>query len=149
VEILLLNGADPNVKFNGFSAWQNCLNTETLNPATRVSLLKLLLLNGADANACFKTKTNGQQNALAVIQRWFDEFLAGNAQAAEWMMMRTASAVPAATLAQLKLDVIELKEMLIKAAAKDVHDKVQTKSSKMSGERVTLFVKRMLGRGRK
>jgi hypothetical protein len=156
---LLQNGADPNIKFNGFSAWQNCLSTEYKNPVRRVSLLKVLLLHGADANACVETKMDGQQTALAVIQRNFDEFLAGNPQATQSIILRsrvdnptlTIEAVSAETLAQLKLDIIELKDMLIKASAKDVHGKVRIRSLKINGERVTLLIKlkRILGKGRK
>jgi hypothetical protein len=159
VHILLLNGSDPNVEYEGSSAWQNCLSTPAriYNPDKWVPLLKVLLLHGADANECVETKTNGQQTALAAIQQSFDGFLTGNAQATQDIMRRfrlyesttATEAVSVETLARLKLDLIELKELLIKAGAKDVHGKVRIKSSKMYGEQATLLVKRMFRRGGK
>lgn len=156
VQILLLNGADPNVKFNGFSAWQSCLYTKTDNPVKWVSLLKLLLLQRADANACITTE-HGRITALVVIQQCFDEFVAGNAQATERIMRRfelhnaqaVTGAVSAKTLDQLKLDIIELKRLLIKRGVKDVHGKVRNKISRIYGELVTLLVRCSHERGRK
>ena len=169
VQTLLLNGADPNAKFNGFSAWQNCLYTDIEDtPVKWVSLLKLLLLHGADANACIETRQNGRQTALVVIQQCFDEFVAGDAQATELIMNlcegKNAQAIARAglaeTLAQLKLDIIELKELLIKGGAEDVHrgtnnastqsnavhGKVMNRRSRTYGDRVTLLVKRLFRR---
>jgi hypothetical protein len=159
VQTLLLNGADPNVKFNGFSAWQNCLYTQTRNPVKWISILKLLLLNGADANACIEPKRHCQQTALVVIQQCFDAFVAGNAQATEQIIEQLkhytgnaqaiTGAVLAEMLARLKLDIIELKGLLIKGSARDVHGKVGNRSSRIYDERVKLLVRRLLGRGRK
>ncbi|KAI4701438.1 hypothetical protein J4E81_003178 [Alternaria sp. BMP 2799] len=155
VQTLLLKGADPNFKFNGFSAWQNCLFTPIVNPVKWISVLKLLILHGADANACVETRKQGTKTALVIIQENFDEFLAGDAQATERMKQRFAShsatvpCFPASekTLAQLKLDVIELKELIVNPRA--VQGKVGNRTSKMFGERVTLFVKRVFGKGHK
>ena len=157
VETLLLNGADPNLKFNGFSAWQNCLYTETDNPVKWISLLKLLLLHGADANACIETRNEGQKSALNVIKECFDEFIAGDAQATEGIIMRFTSryeeavteTVSAETLAQLKLDIVELKELLIERGTSGVHGKVENMRWRLFGKRVTLPVRRFLGRGHK
>lgn len=170
VQTLLLNGADPNAKFNGFSAWQNALYTQTDDPVKWILLLKLLLLHGADAEACIESRHNGRQTALVVIQQEFDDFLAGDARDTKKVQSYVecahapamTEAVLAETLAQLKLDVIELKDFLINGVAKDVqrgtnnastqsnvHGKVGNRSSKMYGERATLLVKRLLGRDRK
>ncbi|KAI4921490.1 hypothetical protein J4E85_008835 [Alternaria conjuncta] len=153
VQTLLLNGADPNLEFNGFSAWQNCLYTPNKNPVKWISILKLLILYGADTKArieterCFKIQ---KQSALVVIQEHFDKFLAGDAEATDDMekrfKSRTASGnetVSAETLAQLKLDVIELKRMISKG------NKVANMTSRILGERVTLRVRRLLGGGHK
>jgi hypothetical protein len=161
VQVLLLNGADPNVKFNGFSAWQNCLYTENRNLAKWISLLKVLVLHGADANACIEVDLRGgeheQLTALAVIQRRFDKFVTGDAQATERIMRCfkregaediTGAASPE-TLAQLKLDIIELKKLLIKRGARHVHNKFKKGSSRIHVKRVTLLFRRMLGRDRK
>ncbi|KAI4631838.1 uncharacterized protein J4E87_002544 [Alternaria ethzedia] len=148
VQTLLLNGADPNFKFNGFSAWQNCLFTPIENPVKWVSILKLLLLHGADANARIEKYKEGKKTALVVVQANFDKFLAGDIEATKRMKERFASRsatvphfpVSEKTLAQLKLDVIELKELIANPRA--VQGKVGDRSSKIFGERVTLFVKR-------
>lgn len=155
VRTLLVNGAHLNLKFNGFSAWQNCLYTRVDNPVKWVSILKLLVLHGADTNACVETKKEGKKTALVVVQENFDEFLAGDAQATERMKERLASRratvpcfpVSEKTLAQLKLDVMELKELIVNPRA--VQGKVGNRSSKMFGERVTLLVRRLLGREHK
>ncbi|KAI4617906.1 hypothetical protein J4E83_006238 [Alternaria metachromatica] len=83
-------------------------------------------------------------------QEHFDKFLAGDAEATDNMKerfkSRTASGnetVSAETLAQLKLDVIELKGMITK------RNKVANMTSRILGERVTLRVRRLLGRGHK
>jgi hypothetical protein len=157
VQTLLLNGAKPNLEFNGFSAWQNCLYTETDNPIKWTSLLKLLILHGADPKACIMPRRSNRETALEVIQRCFDEFLDGNVDATERMMWRfehrdaetRTVMVSAETLAQLKLDIIELKELIINGSANNVHIKTGNRVSRIFGERVTLLVKHLLGRGRK
>jgi hypothetical protein len=157
VQILLLNGADPNLKFNGFSAWQNCLYTETEDPIKWISLLKLLIIHEADLKARIELRRNNWETALEVIQRCFGGFINGNANATELMMSRfelrgaevKTENVPAETLAQLKLDVIELKGLIINGVPKDVHGKARNRGSRIYGERVVLLVKHLLGRGRK
>lgn len=53
VEALLQNGADPNLKFNGFTPWQNAWYTAwRYVPASRLlPVLEILLEHGADPNA--------------------------------------------------------------------------------------------------
>lgn len=53
VEALLQNGADPNLKFNGFTPWQNAWYTAwVFVPASRLlPVLEVLLAWGADPNA--------------------------------------------------------------------------------------------------
>jgi hypothetical protein len=150
VQILLENGADPNAKFDGSSAWQNCLYSETINPVKWISILKLLLLHGADADACIRGR-HDRQTALNVMQRCFDELLAGDAQATEQVLERfnthetqqNFGAASAETLAQLKLDIIELKGLLTKRGTGD--------QDRGAGNRpgITLFIKRLFRRGNK
>jgi hypothetical protein len=150
VQILLENGADPNAKFDGSSAWQNCLYSETINPVKWISILKLLLLHGADADACIRGR-HDRQTALNVMQRCFDELLAGDTQATEQALERfnthetqqNFGAASAETLAQLKLDIIELKGLLTKRGTGD--------QDRGAGNRpgITLFIKRLFRRGNK
>jgi hypothetical protein len=125
VQILLLNGANPNDKFNGFSAWQNCLRDKNKESIKRISILKLLVLHGADVNACIDAPTEhgyDRVTALVVVQRELDNLVA-----------RTGSPD------SLKPDIIELKELLIKRGAKK-------RTSRTHGNRVTILVQRLLRR---
>jgi hypothetical protein len=122
VQILLENGADPNVKFDGHSAWQNCLYPETINPMEWIPILKLLLLHGADTNSCTESSRHGRQTALNAVQRCYDEFVAEDAEATTRItsdLWATNRAETAETAAQLKSDIIELKGLLITRGAKD------------------------------
>jgi hypothetical protein len=161
VETLLLNGADPNEKFNGFSAWQNCLYTRNRNVIKWVSIMKTLVLNGADVNAYVeKRHYQGRHapiiiqryTALAVIQELFEDGEAEDAvgkkkpKRVHPQSQLPPRAYPPETEAQFHLSIIELKKLLIKGGAKYVY---KESSPKPYGERVTRFLKRLLRKDHK
>lgn len=126
VQTLLLNGANPNDKFNGYSVWQKCLSMDDANPIKWISTLRAMLLHGADANARIETIRNRPETGYDIIHRSFDGLLNGDVQItrkiAEVIQVYTeqllTEAVLADTLAQLKLDIVELKALLIKRGAR-------------------------------
>lgn len=69
VEALLQNGADPNLKFNGFTPWQNAWYTAWgYAPASRLlPVLEVLLAYGADPNAYIEKK-GWRRTVLQVAQ---------------------------------------------------------------------------------
>lgn len=127
-------GSDPNLKFNGFRAWQNCLYTEILNPGKWVSVLKLLLEHGSDPRACIQTRRSGPKSALLVIQEHFDGFVTRH-QTTEQIIARLRDVEDSIrllprthfsdeTLAQLKSDISELKTLLVAKGAKAMYGDV-------------------------
>jgi hypothetical protein len=147
---LLLASADPNAEFNGLTTWQNCLYTGFDDPIRWVPILKLLLVHGADTNAGIGTE-QAPRTALEIVQEDFDDFLARNDQRNKQGYDKGAITGPvsAEQLAQLKLEIIELKGMLTKKNTKGVQGKVGSRSSRTSGEWLTLLGRRLLGRGHK
>jgi hypothetical protein len=161
VQTLLQNGAKPNEKFNGFSAWQNCLYTRNQDTSKWVSIMKLLVLYGADVNAYVeKRHYQGRDarfdvqryTALAVIQELFEHGEAEDAVGSKKtrrvrpLSQLTTRALSPEVDAQLKLNINELKEMLIKRGAKDVY---REGSPRLYGVRVTRFLKHLLRKDHK
>ncbi|KAB2099581.1 hypothetical protein AG0111_0g12197 [Alternaria gaisen] len=157
VQTLLLNGAKPNDKFNGFSAWQNCLYTQNEDIFKWLSILKLLVLYGADVNAYIERRHYKRRSdlvdiekttALAIVQK-FSEGLEAEGPVKEkkplrmygpsWPMTRQSST-------EIKSSIDELEALLIKRGAKKVY---KEGSSRLYGERVMRFMTGLLRRDHK
>ncbi|CAN9203240.1 unnamed protein product [Alternaria alternata] len=150
VQTLLLNGAKPNDKFNGFSPWQNCLYTKNEDTYKWLSMLKLLVLHGADVNAYFERSHYNRLNtkkttALTVLERLSKDLEAERSVEEIKPLRGYGSSEPMTrqSSTEIESNINELKTLLIKRGAKNVYKK---SSSKLYGERVTPFLKGLIRR---